>query len=580
MTCDAKLVFQLYTAREALPVAGARVTVTDPLTGSERILLSDGEGRTEPICVTAPPTEFSLIPDSVEVPYSTYDAVIEAAGYQTVEIHGIQVFSGQQSLQPFEMTPVGLGRETVESEVIEIPPSGLRLVREREPEGFRGDAFILSQVFVPSYITVHLGSPNNTSARNVTVSFPDYIKNVASSEIYPTWPENALRANILAQISFAQNRIFTEWYPSRGYNFNITNNTGYDQYFVYGRNIFTNISRIVDEIFDQYLRRPGVLNPLFAEYCNGTTVTCSGMSQWGTVTLANRGYSPLGILRYYYGSNLEIATANSRQAIASSYPGTALRTGSTGQAVRTIETQLNRIRRNYPAIPAISSVDTRFTAETEAAVRAFQRIFNLTADGIVGRATWNKISYIYTAVLRLAELNSEDIPLPNERPTTVLRRGSTGDTVRLAQYLLRVIAGYYESVAPIAIDGIFGAATEQQVINFQRQQGLSADGIIGPATWNALYNVTAHIAETTGLGVAYPGTALRQGSRGDNVRLMQQYLDTLAGVYPLPELAIDGIFGPATENAVRAFQRLFGLTADGIIGPATWERIVAVRLLF
>lgn len=585
MACDTTLLFQLSTAREALPVQGARITVTDPTNGETHTLTTDSSGRTAALCVTAPPVDWSLVPDSAELPYSTYNALVEAEGYLSVEITGIQVFSGQQSLQPVEMNPapggeVALARSGVTpTEEIDIPPNGLRLVREQAPQGFPGDIMTLSRVFVPTYITVHLGAPSNTAARNVTVSFRDYIKNVASSEIYPTWPENALRANILAQITFAQNRIFTEWYPSQGYNFNITNNTNYDQYFVYGRNIFTNISRIVDEIYDQYIRRQGVLNPLFAQYCNGTTVTCEGLSQWGTVSLANNGYTPLGILRYYYGSDIQLATASEQRPISSSYPGSPLRVGSTGEAVRTLETQLNRIRRNYPAIPAISNVDTTFTAETQAAVRAFQRIFNLTPDGIVGPATWNKIAYIYAAVLRLAQLGSEDIPLPSERPSNLLRQGSTGSEVRLAQYLLRVISVYYQQVPPIEIDGIFGPATENAVRAFQRMQGLSADGIIGPLTWEALYDVFLGIAETTGLGVAYPGTPLRSGSRGDNVLLIQDYLNTIARAYPLPLITADGIFGPATENAVRAFQRLFGLTEDGIVGPRTWERIVAVRLL-
>ena len=437
-----------------------------------------------------------------------------------------------------------------------------------------------SQVYVPKYITVHLGAPNNSSARNVTVSFRDYIKNVASSEIYPTWPEAALRANILAQITFAQNRIFTEWYPSQGYNFNITNNTAYDQYFVYGRNIFTNISRLVDELFDRYIRRSGAVNPIFSQYCNGTTVTCAGLSQWGTVALANSGYTPLGILRYYYGDDIVIDTAAVQRRISSSYPGTPLTVGSRGEGVRTIRTWLNRIRINYPAIPSISAAGgDLFNDETRRAVQTFQRIFNLSPDGIVGATTWNKIAYIYVAVMRLAELGGEDIPLPGQRPAGTLRRGSSGETVRLAQYFLRVIALYDDELPPITIDGIYGSATENAVRTFQKMQGLTVDGIIGTATWNALYERFLGINQATGLAVSYPGTPLKIGSRGDNVRLVQEYLNALAGAYPLPRVTVDGIYGSATENAVTAFQRLFGLAADGIVGPRTWERLGGVRLL-
>lgn len=663
MLCDATLVFQLSTARSALPVQGAAVLVTDPVTGRNTRLTTDQSGRTRVLCVTAPPLAWSQTPNNDGRPYSIYHADIRAEGYVPVRLTGIQVFFGQQSLQTVEMIPyeeggntantpgetIGEPEDPLESDQaarfseaptedaqppgipderelslpeepaavpVLAPVAGLAVTEDVPPDSDRADsepdavpaaslsapvvtrdlaeenaaaratAEVLtgpraaSQVYVPEYITVHLGAPNNTSARNVTVSFRDYIKNVASSEIYPTWPEAALRANILAQITFAQNRIFTEWYPSQGYNFNITNNTAYDQYFVYGRNIFTNISRLVDELFDQYIRRRGAVNPIFSQYCNGTTVTCAGLSQWGTVSLANNGYTPLGILRYYYGDDIVIDTATVQRRITSSYPGSPLTIGSRGEGVRTVRTWLNRIRRNYPAIPAISTTggDT-YNAEMQRSVQAFQRIFNLTPDGIVGPATWNKIAYIYVAVMRLAELGGEDIPLPSQRPGGTLRRGSSGETVRLAQYFLRVIALYDDEIPPITIDGVYGAATENAVRAFQKMQGITVDGIIGTATWNALYERFLGINQTTGLAVTYPGTPLKNGSRGDNVRVVQEYLNTLASAYPLPRVAVDGIYGAATENAVTAFQRLFGLTADGIVGPRTWERLVGTRLL-
>ncbi len=615
MSCQATLIFQLYTARGGQPVANARVVVTDPETGATRTMTTNSSGRTPELCVTAPPASISLDPDAQELPYKAYNAAIQASGFVPVTVEGIQVFDGIESIEALEMNPVPKEQRAIASaEDYTIPEPALLLPPgelEREPRGpgegeagpffsvgqeddcetecgegeddgqgpVRPEARILNRVVIPEFITVHLGSPNNTSAQNVTVSFPNYIKNVASSEIYPTWPESALRANIYAQISFALNRIFTEWYRSRGYSFDITNNTAYDQYYVHGRNIFGNISRIVDEIFDEYIRKRGALNPYFAEYCNGTTVTCDGMSQWGTVSLAQNGYTPLRILKRYYGDDIEIVEATAIEQIESSYPGTPLRLGSSGTAVRTLETQLNRIRRNYPAIPVISNVDNTFTAETEAAVRAFQRIFNLVPDGIVGKATWNQISYIYVAVKRLAELGGEQEPLPPTRPTGVIRRGDRGELVSLAQYFLRIIANYYNEIRPIAIDGIFGANTEAAVRDFQKRFGLTVDGVVGPNTWNALYNVFLGIANTTGLAIPYPGFLLREGSRGDNVWLMQEYLRKISQRYPIPSVAADGIFGPATKAAVIAFQRLFGLVPDGIIGKNTWERIVAVRLL-
>ena len=654
MLCDATLVFQLSTARSALPVQGASILVTDPVGGRVTRLTTDQSGRTRVLCVTAPPLAWSQTPGNNGRPYGIYHADIRAKGYVPVRLTGIQVFFGQQSLQTVEMIPkeegaadppeiIGEPEDPLENdraaarfshaptedtqppgipdeqelslpeEPVTVPvlasAAGIAAAQDVPPEADDPEpveavfpmpvtrdlaeenaasraAEVLtgprtaSQVYVPKYITVHLGAPNNSSARNVTVSFRDYIKNVASSEIYPTWPEAALRANILAQITFAQNRIFTEWYPSQGYNFNITNNTAYDQYFVYGRNIFTNISRLVDELFDRYIRRSGAVNPIFSQYCNGTTVTCAGLSQWGTVALANSGYTPLGILRYYYGDDIVIDTATVQRRISSSYPGTPLTVGSRGEGVRTIRTWLNRIRINYPAIPSISAAGgDLFNDETRRAVQTFQRIFNLSPDGIVGATTWNKIAYIYVAVMRLAELGGEDIPLPGQRPAGTLRRGSSGETVRLAQYFLRVIALYDDELPPITIDGIYGSATENAVRTFQKMQGLTVDGIIGTATWNALYERFLGINQATGLAVSYPGTPLKIGSRGDNVRLVQEYLNALAGAYPLPRVTVDGIYGSATENAVTAFQRLFGLAADGIVGPRTWERLVGVRLL-
>ena len=260
--------------------------------------------------------------------------------------------------------------------------------------------------YIPSSITVHLGPPG-ANAENVTVSFRDYIKNVASSEIYPTWDDAALRANILAQISFALNKIYLEYYPSRGYDFDITNSTAYDQKYIQGRDIFENISLLVDELFQSYIRRTGTIEPLSTSFCNGTTVTCDGMSQWGSQELARQGYSYLDILKYYYGDDIEIVTNAPVRELSPSYPGTPLRLGSSGEAVLAVQGALNRISRNYPAIPKIYPVDGLFGPGTEDAVKVFQRIFNLNPDGVVGSATWYQLVSIYVAVTRLAELRSE-----------------------------------------------------------------------------------------------------------------------------------------------------------------------------
>lgn len=351
--------------------------------------------------------------------------------------------------------------------------------------------------FVPQNITVHLGAPNAYAA-NVTVPFSDYVKNVASSEIYPTWDEAALRANILAIVSFALNRVYTEFYRSRGYDFDITNSTAYDQYFVNGRSYFENVSRLVDELFNDYLRRPGFVEPLAAKFCNGTTVTCEGLSQWGSQNLAQQGYNSTQILRSYYG-NVETVLNAPIRGITSSYPGAPLRVGSTGPYVVVVQTSLNRISQNYPAIPKITTVDGIFGSRTEASVQAFQQIFNLDPDGIVGPATWYAIVRIYTAVTKLSELRSQ-----GQRFSTIswaapnaLQQGSTGDKVRQLQYMLSVLSEYIPSIPPLTIDGIYGSATRAAVLAAQRRFGLPQTGIVDPVTWDNIYDQFAGIENTS-----------------------------------------------------------------------------------
>ena len=362
--------------------------------------------------------------------------------------------------------------------------------------------------FVPQQITVHLGAPS-ASAPNVTVPFSEYVKNVASSEIYPTWDESALRANILAIVSFALNRVYTEFYRSRGYDFDITNNTAYDQYFVNGRSYFSNISRLVDELFNDYLRRPGFVEPLAAKFCNGTTVTCEGLSQWGSQRLAQQGQNSTQILRNYYG-NVEIVPNAPIRGITSSYPGSPLRRGSTGPNVVVIQTELNRIAQNYPAIPKIANVDGIYGSRTEASVRAFQEIFDLTPDGIVGPATWYALVRLYTAVTSLSELRSQGQQFYSinwEYPNS-LYEGDTGDKVRHLQYMLSVLSAFIDAIPPLEVDGIYGPATRNSVIAAQRFFGLPQTGSVNAATWDEIYDQFSGI-ENTALRnpEAFPRTA-------------------------------------------------------------------------
>ena len=352
---------------------------------------------------------------------------------------------------------------------------------------------------IPETITVHLGLPN-TAAENVTVSFPDYVKNVASSEIYPTWEPAAIRANVLAIISFALNRVYTEYYPSRGYPFNITSSTAYDQKFIKGRSIFENISQVVDSIFTSYIRRIGFVEPLAAKFCNGTTTTCDGLSQWGSQAMAEQGADSITILRSYYGDNIEIVTNAPVMGIRYSYPGAPVRLGDRGEAVLRIQTMLNRISRDYPAIPKVQPVDGIFGEGTEQAVIKFQQIFSLTPDGIVGSATWYKLVFLYVGVLDLAELVSEGqtfyanaIPLEF---SDVVAPGDTGEEVRVIQYLLSVVSEFYSNVPPVAVDGVYGPATRKAVIAVQQMAGLPQDGVVGEQTWQALYRLYAGIADT------------------------------------------------------------------------------------
>lgn len=342
--------------------------------------------------------------------------------------------------------------------------------------------------YVPQRITVHLGAPS-ASADNVTVSFSDYVKNVASSEIYPTWEESALRANILAIVSFALNRVYTEFYRSRGYDFDITSSTAYDQFFVRGRSFFSNVSRLVDELFNSYLRRPGFVEPLAAKFCNGTTVTCEGLSQWGSQALAQQGYNSTQILRSYYG-DVEIVANAPVQDYMSSYPGTPLRRGSVGPNVVVIQTELNRISQNYPAIPKVSAVDGIFGAATENSVTAFQEIFNLNPDGVVGPATWYALVRLYTAVTSLSELRSQGqrfytIAWNKGRP---LVPGDRGIQVEHLQYMLRVLAAYISQIPSVAVDGIYGSASRSAVLAAQGYFSLPQTGTVDLTTWNEIYD--------------------------------------------------------------------------------------------
>ncbi len=435
---------------------------------------------------------------------------------------------------------------------------------------------------VPENIVVHLGAPDDASVQNVTVPFTEYIKNVASSEIYPNWPENAIRANMLAQISFALNRIFTEYYPSRGYDFDITNSTQFDQSFVNGRDIFENISQIADELFNDYITRPGDLTPLFARYCDGQRSSCpGGLSQWGSVSLAEEGYTPFRILSSYYG-DISLTEDAPVADVPESYPGTPLRIGSTGDAVKRIQISLNHIGKNYPAIPKIAYPDGIFDVITENAVREFQRIFNLTPDGIVGKATWYKIIFIFSGVRRLSELDSDRLLIGtvNSQFKESLREGDSGREVQVLQYYLNFIAEFNNFIPSVNMDGIFGPATAASVRAFQQSVGLEQTGIVDETTWNAIFSsyTTKYnsLPEEFRAGgrAPYPGEILTLGSSGDAVRILQRFLALISRTYTeIPAVEATGYFGPETQAAVLEYERLFGLPQRGFVNALVWNSI-------
>lgn len=393
------------------PVPDATVTLSytgDPDSTLES-LQTDESGQTQTVTLDAPPVEYSLDSDQENQPFSLYTIQIRAAGYHPLNISGIEIFSTIKAIQNAALTPLDYGNRFRES--IDIPVNTLfgdypPKIEESEIKPIEESGeIVLSRVVIPEYVVVHDGPPTDSRANDYYVRYKDYIKNVASSEIYATWPDATIRANVLAIMSFTLNRVFTEWYRNKGYNFTITSSTAYDQKWSYGRTIYDSISRVVDEMFENYLSRPNVIQPILTQYCDGRNVSCPNwLSQWGSKYLGDQGYSAIQILRNYYGNSIYINTADEISGIPSSWPGYDLSVGSSGAKVRQIQQQLNRIHQNYPAIPTVTA-DGIFGNSTRDAVRKFQSVFGLPATGVIDYPTWYKISEIYVAVSRIAELN-------------------------------------------------------------------------------------------------------------------------------------------------------------------------------
>ncbi len=390
-----------------IPIQNATVSIsfTGEPDSTVETLTTDASGQTNTVTLKTPPLQYSLTPNS-PMPYSEYTLSVTAPGYEPVIVSGVEVLPDVTAVQNIEMTPTEMTQE--EEEIISIPDHTLygdyppKIPEDEIKPMDESGEIVLSRVVIPEYIIVHDGVPADSTAANYYVRYRDYIKNVVSSEIYATWPESAIYANTLAIMSFTLNRVYTEWYRSKGFNFTITSSTAYDQKWIRGRNIYRNIDRLVDSIFANYLSRPGVRQPIFTSYCDGKNVTCNGLSQWGSKYLGDEGYSPIEIIRYYYGSDMYINSAVAVSGVPSSWPGYNLNMGASGDKVLQIQQQLNRIAQNYPAIPRIAT-DGIYGSGTANAVRTFQRIFNLPQSGIVDYPTWYKISEIYVGVSRIAE---------------------------------------------------------------------------------------------------------------------------------------------------------------------------------
>lgn len=397
------LIINVYADNEALPIEGANIEIT----GNETNIIetTDSFGKTKEIPLNAPSKEYSLNPQSEVKPYSEYTIRVSKPGLETLIIEGIQIFDGETAIQNVYLTAIegdsSINYSEISPHVLwgNYPPK-IDDIEKQEDLGVR----VLPEVLIPEYIIIHDGIPTNSSAKNYIVSFPDYVKNVASSEIYSTWPKETIKANVIAIISFTLNRIFTEWYTSRGYAFTITSSTAYDQKYTHGRTIFKSISEVVDEIFNQYIKRTNKIQPLLAQYNDGIKVNNKGwLSQWGSKSLGDEGYNALDILRYYYSSDINIHFANDILGLPLSFPGYNLTEGDCGEPVRKIQNELNVINGSYPGIPKIIPTDGIYDNSTKNSVRKFQEVFALPVTGIVNFATWYKISYIYIAVSKMLQ---------------------------------------------------------------------------------------------------------------------------------------------------------------------------------
>ena len=435
---------------------------------------------------------------------------------------------------------------------------------------------------IPNSITVHLGEPDS-AARDITIPFTDYISNVAASEIYPTWPRASLEANIYAIISFALNRVYNEWYRSKGYNFDITSSPIYDQTYTLNRSTYENIDDIVNDIFDNYVVKGNQVQPYFTRYCDGRKTTCDGLSQWGSVGLANQGKSALDILKTYYGNDISIKYDAPVGDVEEGYPGSPVGLGYAGNPVLAIQRDLRRIRKNYPAIPDISGSLGIFDKETEDAVKKFQQIFSLPVTGVVDKGTWYKIKYVYNSVKKLSDLYSEG--LSEEEATflytDLLKYGDTGIEVEYIHYFLDAIAFLDRDIPRLPTNSIYNNNTVTMVKAFQEKYGLPVTGEFDYTDWTVLKNAYRTILKSFPLEYQefvndlYPDYFLVRGTASDDVRRFQMFLyEICRRDKTIPGVRVNGIFDELTEKSVRKLQSDYGFDVNGVVGPLLWRKVV------
>lgn len=442
---------------------------------------------------------------------------------------------------------------------------------------------MINSPIIPTFITVHIGAPEE-AGRNINVPFVEYIKNVASGEIYPNWPVDSIKANVLAIISFALNRIYNEWYRSLGYNFDITSSSQYDQSFGVDRQFFEKISIVVDELFNDYIVKDGQVQPLFAQYCDGRITKCSGLSQWGTVSDANSGLGPINILKKYYGNNINIIYNASVEDNIMSFPGFNVELGTSGNFVKMLKVQLNRIGQNYPAIPVIKNDSVYFTVDMVDAVKKFQEVFNLKVNGIVDKSTWYKIKYIYNAVKKISDIYSEGISI-DEASLVFSKKlvlGDKGKFIRALNYYLNTIAYFDDDIPFFNLSGdLFTEDTLEMVISFQNKYNISSTGEVNQETWKLLREKYRDIINNlddqyvTYLDEFFPGRYLSRGMKGKDVLNLQKFLYIICkNRGDIPGVEVSSEFDRLTEDSVKFIQEKYGLLVNGVVGPSTWYKIV------